>query len=58
MGGLARLAKQCGEITINGVRYVWDYSADKAVPAAEMPVGSERHKASERAKWLKAKSRP
>lgn len=50
MGGLARIARSLGGITINGKRYVWDYVADKAVPEEEMPFGSERHAASEKVK--------
>lgn len=51
MGGLAKIAKAYGGMKINGRDYVWDYVADKAVPADEMPKGSERWKASERMKW-------
>ena len=51
MGGLARICKMHGAITINGQRFVWDYVADEAVPEKEMPCGSERHKASERLRW-------
>jgi hypothetical protein len=31
--------------------YVWDYAQDQPVPAPELRVSSQRHKASERAKW-------
>ena len=51
MGGLARLCKLYGAMVVNGTRYVWDYAADAAVPESEMPEGSERWQASERAKW-------
>ncbi len=50
MGGLRRIAKMHGGIVINGTRYVWDYVADEAVPEGDMPLGSERWKASERAR--------
>jgi hypothetical protein len=50
MGGLARIAKMYGGITINGERIVWDYVADVAVPVEEMPVGSDRWNASEKRK--------
>lgn len=53
MSGLARIAKMYGGMTINGKNYLWDYAQDKAVPAEEMPEGSERHKLSERARWGK-----
>jgi hypothetical protein len=55
MGGLARIAKMLGGMTIsaNGrtVNYVWDYVADEAVPHTEMPVGSPRWCESERKRW-------
>lgn len=35
----------------NAEQYRWDYAQDCAVPEEEMPEGSERDKASERAKW-------
>jgi hypothetical protein len=49
MGGLRRIAKAYGGIVINGSQYVWDYAADEPVRAEEMPLGSDRWKASERA---------
>lgn len=57
MAGLARICKLYGAMSVTGVdgktiRYVWDYAADKAVPESDMPMGSDRHKLSERAKWL------
>jgi hypothetical protein len=60
MGGLARICKSIGAIKVTGddgktVRYVWDYAADAAVPENEMPMGSERWRASERAKWTAQK---
>jgi len=51
MAGLAKLCKAFGAMDVQGVRYVWDYVADKAVPEKEMPMGSERWKESERVKW-------
>lgn len=57
MAGLARIAKAYGEIFIQGERYVWDYVADKAVPASEMPEGSDRWKASEAKRWHDARER-
>lgn len=53
--GLQRLTKLYGGIVINGQKFVWDYVADKAVPEAEMPFGSERHAASERKRFEKIK---
>lgn len=57
MSGLARIAKLYGGIIVNGTTYVWDYVRDEAVPAEEMPVGSDRHKASERARWMAVQAR-
>lgn len=42
-------------VTGNGghtIHYVWDYAADEPVDKKYMPFGGERHKLSERAKWL------
>lgn len=55
MAGLRNLCKLYGGMTIKGndgvtIRYVWDYAADEPVPDTEMPLGSERWRASERAK--------
>lgn len=56
MAGLRRICKALGGMVVsaNGVtvEYVWDYVADEPVRKEEMPTGSERHKASERARWL------
>jgi hypothetical protein len=52
MAGLARIAKSLGAININGTTMVWDHVTDVAVPEAEMPMGSDRWKASERKRWL------
>jgi hypothetical protein len=56
MAGLARICKLYGGMTVTGkdgktIKYVWDYVADEAVPDSEMPLGSDRWKASERVKW-------
>lgn len=51
MGGLARMCKAYGSMVINGKTMVWDYVADKAVPEAEMPEGSDRWRASQTKKW-------
>lgn len=55
MAGLARICKMFGGLVVHGkggtIKYVWDYAADKAVPSDEMPIGSERWKASERVKY-------
>ena len=58
MSGLARIVKLYGGMTVSGKKYVWDYVADKAVLESEMPFGSDRHKASEKAKYLLATTRP
>jgi hypothetical protein len=49
--GLQRVCKAFGGITTGDVRWVWDYAQDCAVRDGEMPQGSDRWKASERAKW-------
>ena len=55
MAGLRRICKMLGAMTVSvrgqTIHYVWDYVADEPVPDTEMPVGSERWKASERARW-------
>lgn len=51
MSGLQRICKLYGSMVIQGRTWLWDYVADEAVPENEMPFGSERHKASERARW-------
>lgn len=54
--GLRRVLKLTGGMSVSSggttVEYVWDYAADKPALKADMPFGSERHKLSERAKWL------
>lgn len=52
MAGLRKICKLYGAMTIQGVRWVWDYANDEPVRESEMKPGSERHRASERAKWL------
>lgn len=56
MAGLARICQAYGRMKITdkdgkSVMWVWDYVANKAVPESEMPMGSERWKASERNKY-------
>lgn len=51
MAGLNRILKQYGRMTVQGVRYVYDYAREEAVKEEDMPIGSERWKESERAKW-------
>lgn len=53
MGGLARVARMCGGIIVNGKKYVWDFARDEIVPKSEMQPGSERHALSERARRMK-----
>jgi hypothetical protein len=57
VGGLQKIAKLYGGIKVNGVDYVWDYATDEAVRKEEMPPGSERWKASEKAKWAQLKEK-
>ena len=56
MGGLARICKMYGGMVATDadgktVKWVWDYANDVPVHEKDMPFGSERHKASEKAKW-------
>lgn len=51
MAGLRRICKMYGGMTIQGIKWVWDYEADEPVKESEMPIGSERWKKSERAKY-------
>lgn len=56
LSGLQKVCKLYGSIQTtdnDGVTktLVWDHVAGKAVVESEMPVGSERHRASEKAKW-------
>ncbi len=59
--GLRQVCKLMGGMTVSSggktVEYVYDYAADKPVLKADMPFGSERHKLSERAKWLQSPPR-
>jgi len=54
MGGLRNICKAFGGMKIQGVQWYWDYVADEPVKASEMPIGSERWLASERAKYAQA----
>jgi hypothetical protein len=47
MGGLSRIARALGGITIQGKKFVWDYALDKAVPEEEMT--DKRREASDKA---------
>jgi hypothetical protein len=63
MGGLRRICKAFGGMRVVGndgkaVNYVWDYAADEPVTDKEMPIGSERWKASERAKYGRRVGQP
>lgn len=51
MAGLRKMCRDFGHMTIDGVKWVWDYAADEPVLAKDMPLGSERWKRSERARW-------
>ena len=57
MGGLARICKLLGGIKVTSdgktVEHVWDYDHNRAVTKDEMPIGSDRWKRSEKAKWDK-----
>lgn len=50
--GLQRLCRLYGEVRTDGVLWRWDYANEVPVRASEMPLGSARHAASERARWV------
>ncbi len=50
MGGIRNICKLYGQMRIQGRLWLWDYVADEPVPAKEMPHGSERRKASDKAR--------
>lgn len=63
MGGLARICKLYGSMVVQGkdgkkITWVWDYANDKPVHDTEMPFGSERHMASERARYSPNQPQP
>jgi hypothetical protein len=49
MSGLRRICKTYGGITIQGVKWVWDYAKDAPVKKSEQT--KEEWAASERVKW-------
>lgn len=56
LSGMQKVCKLYGSIRTtdnDGVTktWVWDHVANKAVLESAMPFGSDRHAASERAKW-------
>lgn len=55
MSGLRRILALYGGLTVRGdggeARYVWDYENNIPTTVEEMPPCSERHAASERARW-------
>ena len=55
MAGLRKILKLYGRMKVGDVMWFWDYVADEPVTESEMPEGSERWKASEKAKWLAVK---
>ena len=40
-----------GSIQAGNTKWVWDYARDEPAKEKDILPGSERHKASERAKW-------
>lgn len=63
MSGLARICKMYGRMECSDqhgkkVVWVWDYANDEPVHQKEMPSGSERWKASEKAKWEAIAAQP
>lgn len=56
LSGLQRICKLYGRLQVGDTMMVWDYAKDEAVPESGMKPGSERWKASEKAKWTKHES--
>lgn len=56
MGGLRNLCKMYGKMKINGVTWLWDHAKDEPVKEEDMPQGSLRRAASDkaRAEYLRA----
>lgn len=57
MSGLRKLCKLYGRVTAKSsdgttIKYVWDYAIDGPVAEEQMPVGSARWEASEKARFL------
>lgn len=50
LSGLQRLCKLYGRMKCGNVMMVWDYASECAVAESEMKIGSERWRASEKAK--------
>ena len=48
--GLMRVLKIHGRMEIMGAKWVYDYANDTGVEEKDMPAGSPRHAASERAR--------
>lgn len=63
MAGLKRMLRRFGSVKVSDksgrtVEYRWDYANDCPVTAEEMPDGSPRHAASERARFQSAVDAP
>lgn len=58
MAGLQRMCKMFGGMKINGTMWLWDYVNDVAVKESEMPFGSERRAASDKAKYTMIAKHP
>ena len=48
---LRRMYQTRAVLEVDGVRWVWDFAAQEAVAEADMPEGSARFEASERARY-------
>lgn len=49
--GLQKVCKMYGRMKAGNTMFVWDYANDEAVPESEMRPGTERWKASQKAKY-------
>lgn len=55
--GLKRVLRACGSMKCGDILWLWDYANEEAVLAKDMPPGSRRWAASERARFLKSECR-
>lgn len=58
MAGLRKILKLYGRMKVGDILWLWDYAREEPVKASDMPNGSERWKASEKAKWMHLNPQP
>ena len=55
--GLQKICRIYGGMKCGNIMYLWDYHNEEAVKETDMPEGSERWIASEKAKYQKLEAR-